>query len=45
MSSYFKFLFSIDDLVVTFKGVLEECHVIYHWAEVNDQRWQILLLR
>ncbi len=29
MSSYFKFLFSIEDLVLTLKGVLGECHVIY----------------
>ncbi|KAL3952770.1 hypothetical protein ACCO45_012713 [Purpureocillium lilacinum] len=29
MSSYFEFLFSFEDLVLTLKEVLGECHVIY----------------
>ncbi|GJN80127.1 hypothetical protein PLIIFM63780_003651 [Purpureocillium lilacinum] len=34
MSSYFKFLSTVDDLVLILKGVLGECHVIHQWEDV-----------
>ena len=34
LSSYLKFLASIDDLVLVLKETLGECHVIHQWEEV-----------
>ncbi|KAJ6445166.1 3-dehydroquinate dehydratase-like protein [Purpureocillium lavendulum] len=34
MSAYFKFLSTIDDLVLILKGTLGECHVIHEWEDV-----------
>ncbi|KAM4063650.1 aromatic acid exporter family member 2 domain-containing protein [Hirsutella rhossiliensis] len=33
ISSYVKFLSTIDDLVLLLKGALGECHVIYRWED------------
>ena len=34
VSSYLRFLGTIDDLVLILKGRLGECHIIHHWEDV-----------